>query len=98
MKYLIFVDFFAILNVAPARERGLKFARLPLSLRRCRRSREGAWIEMLAVVYFAFCNAGRSREGAWIEMFLPCAVRSVLLVAPARERGLKSAGALKFFP
>ena len=35
-----------------------------------RRSREGAWIEML-LAFAAFMSAsGRSREGAWIEIVL----------------------------
>ena len=34
-------------NVAPARERGLKFWRSPTVRKDQRRSREGAWIEMM---------------------------------------------------
>ena len=33
---------------------------------------------------------GRSREGAWIEIALTLATRLQAVVAPARERGLKS--------
>ena len=33
-----------------------------------RRSREGAWIEILTAVAGATQGTGRSREGAWIEM------------------------------
>ena len=33
----------------------------------------------------------RSREGAWIEIMATTPVEAVLNVAPARERGLKSA-------
>ena len=57
------------------------------------RSREGAWIEMAVSALTLAVSACRSREGAWIEI-LPSALRKELdNVAPARERGLKSAGA-----
>ena len=56
-----------------------------------RRSREGAWIE----IFIIYINAGvfprRSREGAWIEMSAVIPFGIVYTVAPARERGLKSA-------
>ena len=35
-------------------------------------------------------EGGRSREGAWIEILLPSGNLCVPLVAPVRERGLKS--------
>ena len=54
-----------------------------------RRSREGAWIEMLLSTAFRVSSDSRSREGAWIEIVeWPC--RGFLTyVAPARDRGLK---------
>ena len=36
------------------------------------RSREGAWIEMPALVLITALVLGRSREGAWIEMSVTC--------------------------
>ena len=33
------------------------------------RSREGAWIEIVAVDKSKVGDCGRSREGAWIEIF-----------------------------
>ena len=38
---------------------------------------------------------GRSREGAWIEIFTAYITANGAYVAPARERGLKSAVAVK---
>ena len=56
------------LNVAPVRERGLKFPGERKHYSLLRRSREGAWIE-IACCKAACINAGRrSREGAWIEI------------------------------
>ena len=38
----------------------------------------------------AFSACGRSREGAWIEITVATApVKSLAMVAPVRERGLK---------
>ena len=56
-----------------------------------RRSREGAWIEIANMLSSALQAAGRSREGAWIEIanMLSSALQAAV-VAPARERGLKS--------
>ena len=54
-----------------------------------RRSREGAWIEIIGVSQWEGNRAGRSREGAWIEIPLHRKAHNVLIVAPARERGLK---------
>ena len=56
----------------------------------CRRSREGAWIEMARTLEGSSPNSGRSREGAWIEMLAQYHFTTALVVAPARERGLKS--------
>ena len=53
------------------------------------RSREGAWIEMLLALGSVMIFNRRSREGAWIEMLKPLLIFLYLLVAPARERGLK---------
>ena len=56
---------------------------------RCR-SREGAWIEITVENVMLYLTEGRSREGAWIEMIC-IGLRSLfLVVAPVRERGLKS--------
>ena len=76
-------------SVAPARERGLKFFGHDFrSDRRCR-SREGAWIEIRQWAIRCMHEASRSREGAWIEILWTVRYLAVLLVAPARERGLK---------
>ena len=56
------------LDVAPARERGLKYSALNLSLLDVRRSRKGAWIEIASRHAMQAQIAGRSRKGAWIEM------------------------------
>ena len=53
------------------------------------RSREGAWIEISIDALVADMSTGRSREGAWIEILLIIRLLIELLVAPARERGLK---------
>ena len=54
-----------------------------------RRSREGAWIEILKPGIGADFFSRRSREGAWIEISNSAADYNAKLVAPARERGLK---------
>ena len=54
-----------------------------------RRSREGAWIEIVAVDKSKVGFCGRSREGAWIEMMASCNDSLMSQVAPVRERGLK---------
>ena len=56
-----------------------------------RRSREGAWIEIGNPKNLFDQSNGRSREGAWIEMSCICGAAPAPVVAPARERGLKSA-------
>ena len=56
------------------------------------RSREGAWIEILADQTFAEECDSRSREGAWIEISIISGALSNSAVAPARERGLKYQG------
>ena len=48
------------------------------------RSREGAWIEILAVEAEAAAAFGRSREGAWIEI-VPVPV--MLVLARSLPRG-----------
>ena len=89
MKSVLNIFLSEVILVAPARERGLKLLRLPIVKHRLRRSREGAWIEMLYDMKYAICLSGRSREGAWIEMCTQRIAQSLALVAPARERGLK---------
>ena len=56
-------------NVAPARERGLKYVscKYKYYIYR-RRSREGAWIEIITLQQKVSMSFGRSREGAWIEI------------------------------
>ena len=54
------------------------------------RSREGAWIEMHVESCVYYDLPCRSREGAWIEIFDSCAYVARYVVAPVRERGLKS--------
>ena len=59
-----------------------------------RRSREGAWIEIGVKNWYDPAPRGRSREGAWIEISHSSMMTiNPVTVAPARERGLKSAGA-----
>ena len=80
----------SVRRVAPARERGLKlFCQQLLLLRQCRRSREGAWIEIRTFVGNDALAVCRSREGAWIEMLNLDLPKPIIPVAPARERGLK---------
>ena len=57
-----------------------------------RRSREGAWIEIMMIGGDTMEELSRSREGAWIEIRLAVIVIRLLSVAPARERGLKLNG------
>ena len=54
------------------------------------RSREGAWIEIHHSNLQRLHRRGRSREGAWIEIPICVSISNVLIVAPVRERGLKS--------
>ena len=76
--------------VAPVRERGLKYVNtITRTAEIFRRSREGAWIEMNDVRCQRLHNSSRSREGAWIEIMRYVATITPVLVAPARERGLK---------
>ena len=59
-----------IYDVAPARERGLKYVvnlTVPTVIKR--RSREGAWIEIHGYKTTFDSGYRRSREGAWIEIF-----------------------------
>ena len=76
-------------SVAPARERGLKYVPDRNHQAGCRRSREGAWIEISSPVMYAMPELGRSREGAWIEIYAVKYIVDKVYVAPARERGLK---------
>ena len=68
----------------------MKFRRQYIYHTQSRRSREGAWIEMLEVFKNKAFGNGRSREGAWIEIVIAMQIRIGIGVAPARERGLKS--------
>ena len=45
----------------------MKLVVLPIILV-CRRSREGAWIEIISIKALSTEPSGRSREGAWIEI------------------------------
>ena len=59
------------LMVAPVRERGLKSALLQgMEVMGKGRSREGAWIEIKALLSLSYATFGRSREGAWIEIMV----------------------------
>ena len=54
------------------------------------RSREGAWIEIRRNNVASKSQVTRrSREGAWIEISDVYPYDRVIIVAPARERGLK---------
>ena len=55
-------------NVAPARERGLKFLNEVINYVKQSRSREGAWIEICTQRIAQSLALCRSREGAWIEI------------------------------
>ena len=56
------------------------------------RSREGAWIEIVAVdkSKVGFCVAPARERGLKLRSFIRLVF--LFMVAPARERGLKSAG------
>ena len=56
-----------------------------------RRSRKGAWIEINRQAAIAEKLSGRSRKGAWIEITKSFSEFGYVIVAPVRERGLKSA-------
>ena len=79
----------APLMVAPVRERGLKYrgARKLASINR--RSREGAWIEMLERHYWrtdTFVAPVRERG---LKFIAERCLLIIITVAPVRERGLK---------
>ena len=54
-----------------------------------RRSRKGAWIEIIIGGALSNSADSRSRKGAWIEMMIKRVHFPHKIVAPARERGLK---------
>ena len=54
-----------------------------------RRSRKGAWIEIPYEGIRKLQSFGRSRKGAWIEIGFNATQIIAMMVAPARERGLK---------
>ena len=58
-----------VVDVAPARERGLKLGSYMTNGLIFGRSREGAWIEIPAWESGKDYSQRRSREGAWIEMY-----------------------------
>ena len=60
-----------------------------------RRSRKGAWIEIIRADSGFKDAFSRSRKGAWIEIIASLSLPSTLIVAPARERGLKCKPAQK---
>ena len=78
-------------SVAPARERGLKMPKSKL-LSSVKMSLPRGSVDWKSVGMSALRVAvlGRSREGAWIEKSSCTARSNNLLVAPARERGLKN--------
>ena len=85
------VEVFCFDAVAPVRERGLKLLKNFLKVRqKQRRSREGAWIEIVDFEVDEKIANCRSREGAWIEIWHLAQKFDNLPVAPVRERGLKS--------
>ena len=76
--------------VAPARERGLKYFKAFIDYTSNeRRSRKGAWIEMLHIfVTIADENVAPARERG-LKCLCVALMRVRTIVAPARERGLK---------
>ena len=78
-------------EVAPARERGLKFFLEPYAAPPHRRSREGAWIEivLLNMSFSAFPVAPARERG--LKSYINRIKLLRAIVAPARERGLKCA-------
>ena len=77
------------LQVAPVRERGLKFSLVGGFSDSQGRSRKGAWIEIAPKSSSTNNSNCRSRKGAWIEIWLTDICTSTCAVAPVRERGLK---------
>ena len=78
------------MQVAPVRERGLKYHQThQRKLIHNRRSRKGAWIEIPDARLQRPEYLGRSRKGAWIEIAKKQAALQRANVAPVRERGLK---------
>ena len=76
-------------DVAPARERGLKFYPACLWPAFGCRSREGAWIEILVTMFWLFILSVAPARERGLKCKKKTATRTVKKVAPARERGLK---------
>ena len=77
------------IEVAPVRERGLKYMHNCFITLTYSRSRKGAWIEILFSPHTQSAVIGRSRKGAWIEIRYILLASVLGYVAPVRERGLK---------
>ena len=71
------------IDVAPVRERGLKYMSVVFPMIFICRSRKGAWIEMPITLAILLISYGRSRKGAWIEMPITLAI---LLISYGRSR------------
>ena len=91
MKYHINLP---IYHIRACRSRKGAWIEIPQSptllLSTASRSRKGAWIEIRKLWKRSRSGASRSRKGAWIEIHEVALEHITLLVAPVRERGLKS--------
>ena len=89
MKFAPGSGILALTFVAPVRERGLKYNHLPLPEQAHRRSRKGAWIEILsssALVKGTLVAPVRERG---LKFKGRAKTSGGYYVAPVRERGLK---------
>ena len=80
---------FAFLGVAPVRERGLKCNTVQAYAYINRRSREGAWIEILAVLVSILSTLVAPVRERGLKFIFVLPKRQCQHVAPVRERGLK---------